>query len=1061
MLDPTVESLQKQIDGLRLQLLVKDAVHLQVLNACTKLWASSNETTSKLSHTSVSTEVQTEETRLAQGICGVSETGATFTSTFTLGLDETLPEHGESEILCDDEEKGTSSGASRTGQLVCAQVEFYFSDENLHGDKFFSDLIARDSAGWVSLAPIMRCNKIKAFNISEDEVLEAVQASECLEIQNRRIRRRIPFQPRNGQKDQRGEGREGANPKGKGKGGKGKDGKGKDGKGKGNSDQMVRAAPVVDPSGPCGYFMAGYCNHGDSCLTRHSVLYAMAIRHEWLNPGDPNARKDLQSVAAEILGEARARDLFPRVFSHKIQIKLKGKDFGATASNATNISDLGFEWSTGSTGVDAEAPAEKTHRWSRRFQPAADVQTVTPAHQVHQAPKIRYFLVFDLEGKYEIIEFPVLLFDAVTGSEIGRFQKFVRPKDLFKGCPLTDTPAEPFPAVLEEFNSWLHKMVGKGLQEMGTDSSDMVFVTCGDWDCKHVKTQCKIWDAMMNLLRDLHKELDESQSKARVEAPPSAPQSKLPIDPCRLEELVAARLSKWVYCTDGISEPIPELPGVSLSAGCVSEELQTGSVRVALVTAELPGDHKTLFAVFKGTSYLLDVVNWNMEHDYEVIGDGNHFMHKGAAGIMRNLLFMKVKPDSDFARRLDEAYKDGVRNFVLAGHSLGGMYAMAGMYFAFQDLQNLLPDRCRLRGDARKLLRSIRCVTFGSPMCFGADAPSDEFKFASFEAFAKERAVNFINGGDPCPRAWSVSDPRDIVREAAEYLKEQAKERNMVSGRIAAKVIQAATSAFLAREDTNHLVGSSQGFKHVSTIRLLSREDREQMHWKRDFCLSRRGFEDHIMAKYCDLLFDACYATEPTCHVYNDDEYGTKLIVTRVRPSFVQRLLWSNSASEVQAAPESEPKEPQEPQEHEPGPSLQDLLNALDADKLDSEGKPVAEALASYKSKVISQGHFHLGARWLSMEDPIDRELVVNAIHKYQNTWPDSLEAKGRLQMSLREAQLLLLALDAYKTQKERQIDIPRARTWHLRRFSASDVQLSQGFWRRPLHFRPWRRSER
>ena len=81
--------------------------------------------------------------------------------------------------------------------------------------------------------------------------------------------------------------------------------------------------------------------------------------------------------------------------------------------------------------------------------------------------------------------------------------------------------------------------------------------------------------------------------------------------------------------------------------------------------------------------------------------------------------------------------------------------------------------------------------------------------------------------------------------------------------------------------------------------------------------------------------------------------------------------------------------------------------------------------------------------------------------------------------MSLREAQLLLLALDAYKTQKarkleiwmdlarflyksidpvmtkilgfpvmtgkdpkmdrcqERQIEIPRARTWHLRRFSA------------------------
>jgi hypothetical protein len=28
------------------------------------------------------------------------------------------------------------------------------------------------------------------------------------------------------------------------------------------------------------------------------------------------------------------------------------------------------------------------------------------------------------------------------------------------------------------------------------------------------------------------------------------------------------------------------------------------------------------------------------------------------------------------------------------------------------------------------------------------------------------------------------------------------------------------------------------------------------------------------------------------------------------------------------------------------------------------------------------------------MEDPIDRELVVNAINKNQNTWPDSLEAE-------------------------------------------------------------------
>ena len=43
-------------------------------------------------------------------------------------------------------------------------------------------------------------------------------------------------------------------------------------------------------------------------------------------------------------------------------------------------------------------------------------------------------------------------------------------------------------------------------------------------------------------------------------------------------------------------------------------------------------------------------------------------------------------------------------------------------------------------------------------------------------------------------------------------------------------------------------------------------------------------------------------------------------------------------------------------------------------------------------AEVMAQGHFNLGARWLVMEDPIDREAVVTAIHKYQNTWPDSLE---------------------------------------------------------------------
>lgn len=61
------------------------------------------------------------------GTCGLSETGATFASNFSLDH-ETLPEHGESEILCDDE-VGLSRVKSQVAhiwhELRCAEVEHF------------------------------------------------------------------------------------------------------------------------------------------------------------------------------------------------------------------------------------------------------------------------------------------------------------------------------------------------------------------------------------------------------------------------------------------------------------------------------------------------------------------------------------------------------------------------------------------------------------------------------------------------------------------------------------------------------------------------------------------------------------------------------------------------------------------------------------------------------------------------------------------------------------------------------------------------------------------------
>lgn len=318
---------------------------------------------------------------------------------------------------------------------VRTQVEYYLSDENLERDRFFRDLIANDAAGAVDLSAFMQCNKIKQMKVSSQELAEAIRSSEKLEVHNGRVRRRVPFQPAKGY-------------------------------GKGQSkrkDRRDRPPPVFDPSGPCGYFIAGYCERGKHCVTQHSVPYAMAIRDEWLHPGDAGARRRLQEAAAAVLGE-EAGALFPRVFSHELESKRPAQE--------SSMADLGFEWAQ---------PEEKARRWSRKPQPDGGQQV--------QESQVRYVAVFDLEGKHEIIEFPVLLFDVVAGKELGRFQRFVRPAELFKGCQLVDTPAVPFPLVLDEFSAWLREKLGKGLEEMGDDT---IFMTCGDWDCKHVRTQCQI-----------------------------------------------------------------------------------------------------------------------------------------------------------------------------------------------------------------------------------------------------------------------------------------------------------------------------------------------------------------------------------------------------------------------------------------------------------------------------------------------------------------------------------------------------------------------------------------
>merc|ERR1719238_1038525 len=57
------------------------------------------------------------------------------------------------------------------------QIEYYFSDQNLKGDKFFHEKISADPEGWLEMKLIQSCNKIKNFGVPDDVLLDALKES--------------------------------------------------------------------------------------------------------------------------------------------------------------------------------------------------------------------------------------------------------------------------------------------------------------------------------------------------------------------------------------------------------------------------------------------------------------------------------------------------------------------------------------------------------------------------------------------------------------------------------------------------------------------------------------------------------------------------------------------------------------------------------------------------------------------------------------------------------------------------------------------------------------------
>lgn len=72
------------------------------------------------------------------------------------------------------------------------QVEYYLSDKNLQNDKFFHEKINSDKDGFLEVAYLLNCNKIKELQATDDEIIAAATTSLVLETSDdkKRIRRK-------------------------------------------------------------------------------------------------------------------------------------------------------------------------------------------------------------------------------------------------------------------------------------------------------------------------------------------------------------------------------------------------------------------------------------------------------------------------------------------------------------------------------------------------------------------------------------------------------------------------------------------------------------------------------------------------------------------------------------------------------------------------------------------------------------------------------------------------------------------------------------------------------
>lgn len=304
------------------------------------------------------------------------------------------------------------------------------------------------------------------------------------------------------------------------------------------------------------------------------------------------------------------------------------------------------------------------------------------------------------------------------------------------------------------------------------------------------------------------------------------------------------------------------------------------SSRVAAVMATLPEERRVLFLVFKGTSLVTDLIvdaciMPNFAPFMRVFGDSRNFVHHGAYHAIEQL---GIHYSTSLLDLLEDAAKKGATEFIVTGHSLGGMYAKAFMlelYFQtlggatglgvdvrrnLRKVQRALTRRLmRRKPKARaiselRLVREARCVTFGAPAIFGANPSNGSTIREDLKLFMRASSINYVHENDPCPRAWAHLDIRKLATSVAREQVDRLPLPAVVRGQVGGFVMRKLASVLKRRDFREHLLETARLYQELSAVRFLTREP--YRNWT---VLESFDVEHHLMPSYIACLRDATY----------------------------------------------------------------------------------------------------------------------------------------------------------------------------------------------------------